>query len=146
MDLSKVSNKEVLFRLEKLVRTERKITHVILCHINEVAQRKLYADLGFSSMHKYLVDHLGYSDDSAYRREQAARILKQVPAVAEKLEDGSLNLTQVMNLQKCLRQEKKSGQTVLPAQTSQILESLDIDGSRNGNHSAGQRSFVALFA
>lgn len=68
MELSKISNQELLGRLEKLVLTERKITHVILCHINEVESRRLYAELGFDSMFKYLTRHCGYGEDSAYRR------------------------------------------------------------------------------
>ena len=58
MDLSKVSNAEILFRLERLARTERKITHLILCHIVEAERRLLYAELGYGSMHEYLVKHL----------------------------------------------------------------------------------------
>lgn len=125
MDLSQVSDQEILGRLEKLSRTERKITHLILWHINEVRARRLYANLGYSSCHQYLVERLGYSDDSAYRREQAARVLKQVPEVAEKLENGSLNLTQLTQVQKCLRQEIKQGQSFPNAQTVQILEQLE---------------------
>lgn len=124
MDLSKIPNAELLNRLEKLLRTERKITHLILCHINEVESRRLYADLGFDSMYKYLTRHLGYSEDSAYRRLQAARLLKQVPAVAEKLEEGTLNLTQLTQVQKCIKQEVKLGHKIDINQTTQILEEV----------------------
>ncbi|MEK2644273.1 HNH endonuclease [Bdellovibrio sp. BCCA] len=129
MDLSKVTNSELLVRLEKLVRTERKITHLILCHINEVEARRLYAELGFDSMFKYLTKHLGYGEDSAYRRLQAARVLKQVPTVAEKLEEGSLNLTQLTQVQKCIKQEIKLGNKVDIHQTTQILEEIQNKSS-----------------
>ncbi|WP_374077458.1 HNH endonuclease [Bdellovibrio bacteriovorus] len=103
---------------------ERKITHLILCHINEVESRRLYADLGFDSMYKYLTQQLGYGEDSAYRRLQAARLLKQVPAVAEKLEEGTLNLTQLTQVQKCLKQEIKLGHKIDLQQTTQILDEI----------------------
>ncbi|WP_373999168.1 HNH endonuclease [Bdellovibrio bacteriovorus] len=125
MDLSKISNSELIVRLEKLTRTERKITHVILCHINEVESRRIYADLGFDSMYKYLTQQLGYGEDSAYRRLQAARLLKQAPQVAEKLENGSLNLTQLTQVQKCLKQEIKEGRKVDLKLTQQVLEKIE---------------------
>ncbi|WII73624.1 HNH endonuclease [Bdellovibrio sp. 22V] len=129
MDLSKISNVELVNRLEKLARTERKITHLILWHINEVESRRLFAELGFDSMFKYLTKHLGYGEDSAYRRLQAARLLKQVPAVAEKLEEGSLNLTQLTQVQKCIKQEIKIGNRVEAAKTEQILEDIQNKSS-----------------
>ncbi len=124
MELSRISNQELLSRMEKLVRTERKITHLILCHINEVEARRLYAELGFGSMFKYLTGHCGYGEDSAYRRLQAARLIKQAPEIAEKLEEGSLNLTQLTQVQKCLKQESKAGNRIESHQTLQILEQI----------------------
>ncbi|WP_374080346.1 HNH endonuclease [Bdellovibrio bacteriovorus] len=129
MDLSKIPSVELLNRLEKLTRTERKITHLILCHINEVESRRLYAELGFDSMFKYLTKQLGYGEDSAYRRLQAARLLKQVPAVAETLEEGTLNLTQLTQVQKCIKQEIKLGHKVDAQQTTHILEEIQNKSS-----------------
>ncbi|WP_413944727.1 HNH endonuclease [Bdellovibrio sp. HCB-162] len=129
MDLSKIANSELLGRLEKLTRTERKMTHLILCHINEVESRRLYAELGFDSMFKYLTKYLGYGEDSAYRRLQAARLLKQVPAVAEKIENGMLNLTQLTQVQKCLKQENHLGHKINNQQTVQVLEEIQNKSS-----------------
>jgi hypothetical protein len=129
LDLSKISNEELLFRLEKLARTERKLTHVILCHINEVDSRKLYLDLGFESLYKYLTKHLGYAESSAYDRLQAARILKQIPEVAEKIEEGSLNLSQLVKVDQCLKQEKKQGNIVSLEQTQNLLSQIENKNS-----------------
>lgn len=129
MELSKISNQELLGRMDKLVRTERKITHLILCHINEVEARRLYAELGFGSMFKYLTNHCGYGEDSAYRRLQAARLLKKAPEIAVKLEEGALNLTQLTQVQKCLKQESKAGNIIEPLQTLQILDQIQNKSS-----------------
>lgn len=129
MELSKIPTQELLYRMDKLVRTERKITHLILCHINEVECRRLYAELGYDSMFKYLTGHCGYGEDSAYRRLQAARLLKKTPEIAEKLEDGSLNLTQLTQVQKCLKQECKAGNDIETKQTLQILEQIQNKSS-----------------
>lgn len=125
MDLTRISNHELLGRLEKLAKTERKITHLVLWHINEMESRKLYAELGFGSMYEYLTKHLGYGESSAYRRIQSARLVKQIPHLSEKLEDGSLNLTQLTQVQKCLKEEKKAGGSVCLSKTAEILEKLE---------------------
>ena len=38
--------------------------------------------------------NLGYSDDQAYRRLKAAKLLQDVPEVADQLKSGEINLTQ----------------------------------------------------
>jgi 5-methylcytosine-specific restriction endonuclease McrA len=126
MNFSKISNQELQFRLEKLIRIERKTTHLMLWHINEIESRKLFAELGFSSMFEYLTKHFGFGESSAYRRIQSARLLKQIPHLAEKLEEGSLNLTQLTKVQTCL---KKEHQKVDIQMAEQILEKLENKSS-----------------
>ncbi|MBO9665665.1 MAG: hypothetical protein J7501_02490, partial [Bdellovibrio sp.] len=90
MNLSKISNDELIGRLETLCANERKITHLILWHIIEVETRGLHLDMGFDSMYSYLTKKLGYSEDAAYRRISAARVLKKAPEISEKIENGTI--------------------------------------------------------
>ncbi|MFM6927816.1 MAG: HNH endonuclease, partial [Bdellovibrio sp.] len=99
--------------------------HLVLLHIAEIEERKIYADLGFDGMYSYLTRGLGYSEGSAYRRLQSARLLKQVPAVAEKIEEGSLNLSQLTQVQKCLKESTRKGETVSVEQTLKVLTKLE---------------------
>lgn len=126
MDFSKISNAELCSRMEKLVRTERKITHLILLHINEIESRRLYADLGYDGMFSYLTKGLGYSESAAYRRLQSARVFKQVPSIGEKLENGSLNLSQLTQVQKCMKEERnKTGQIPDAAFTENVISKIE---------------------
>jgi hypothetical protein len=125
MDLKNISNQDLIQRLEKLTRTERKITHVILLHINEVEARRLYAGLGFESLYAYLTKGLLYSESAAYRRLQAARLLKTVPEVAEQIESGALNLSQLTQVQKCLKEEQQKGRKLTPENIQDILNKLE---------------------
>lgn len=129
MDLTRISNNELLVRLEKLAKTERKITHLVLWHINEMESRKLYAELGFGSMYEYLTKHLGYGESSAYRRIQSARLLKQIPHLAEKLEVGSLNLTQLTQVQKYLKEERRLGGSVSLIKAAEVLGKIENKSS-----------------
>ena len=124
MNLKHFSNAELITRLEKLTRTERKITHLILWHILEVEDRRLYAELGYDGMYSYLTKGLGYSDGSAYRRLQSARLLKKLPQIADKIESGSLNLTQLTQVQKSLQESRKQGEVISSTKAAEILDKL----------------------
>jgi len=65
MDFKKISNEELNLRLEKLARSERKLTHLILLHINEVDSRDLHLKMGYESLFSYLVKALHYSESAA---------------------------------------------------------------------------------
>lgn len=125
MNLSKVSSEELLSRLDRLTKSERKITHLILWHILEVDHRKLYLKLNYDSLYKYLTKHLGYSESAAYDRIQAMRLLKQVPSVANKIEDGSLNLTQLVKVEQSLKQEKRLGKELCHEQVTDLLTKME---------------------
>ena len=125
INLKYISNDELLFRTENLVQTERKIMHLVLTHILEIMDRKLYADLGFNSMFSMMTKKYGYSEPSALRRIDAAKLLRKVPEVANRLKSGTLNLSQAVQLQKCLEAEAKKGDSVSEIRTYEILNLLE---------------------
>src|SRR3954470_10088561 len=103
-------DQEILERLEKLVQTERKITAEIVEYIRHVEIRKLYLELGCSSMFQYLTEKLGYTAACAQRRLDASRMLHEIPEIKEELKTGSLNLSQVALVAKGVRQKEKTVQ------------------------------------
>ena len=73
-------------------RTKRTTTIELLHHLNEIARRKLYLDLGYSSLHDYCTRRLAYSSPAACRRIRAARCIREFRSVLELLEAGELDL------------------------------------------------------
>ena len=128
MDLTQISNHELLNRVEKLSRTERKITHLILCHLVEVETRRLHLDLGYTSLFRYMTVHLQYSEDAAYRRIQAG-LLKKMPQLEKSIEAGEVNLTQLQQVQKCLNKEIEQGHKITIQQTEKVLEHIQNKSS-----------------
>jgi hypothetical protein len=120
MNLERLSNEELALNLQSLISKEREILSLILEHILEIDRRKFYLKMAYSSLFDYLTKHLGYSAGSAQRRIDAARLMKDVPELSEKLENGSLNLSQVSLVQKAIRQKK-----VQIINKLEILESLE---------------------
>jgi 5-methylcytosine-specific restriction endonuclease McrA len=91
--LSQRSDAELLRDLIALVARERATTARLLAHIAEVEQRRLYAPAGYESMHAYCVGELGFTESSAYKRLQAARMARAFPALFGAIAEGTLNLT-----------------------------------------------------
>ena len=105
MNLKHLTDKALLLDTKKLVDFERKLTTEILHHLREIEKRRLYSDLRFSSMYDYCVRELGYSEGTAYRRITAARLLNELPELEVKLNNGSLNLTNIATLVQFFKDE-----------------------------------------
>jgi 5-methylcytosine-specific restriction endonuclease McrA len=121
MNLKTLSNDGLESRLSKLVKTERKITHLVLQCIAEIDQRKLFLDNPYPSLFEYLVREHGYSPSAAMRRIDGARLLRQLPEVAEKIESGSINLSQVSLIQRAEREVRRESKMVIPVHTKREL-------------------------
>lgn len=123
--LSRLSNSELEIRLKDLVQKERKLLHVILEHIREIDARKLYLERAYSSIYEYLTKELGYSGSAAMRRLEAARLLREAPEVAEFIQEGSLNLSQIGELSRAIKEkEKMSGDKVSSLQKQELVSMI----------------------
>ena len=127
MNLQILSSKDLIARLQKLVQTERKITHLILECINEIEIRKLHLEQGYSSMYDFLTLKMGYSQAAAQRRLESARLIRQLPTeikieINQKIESGELKLSQLSMVQKLSREKQKlTGEKVSVQQKQEIL-------------------------
>lgn len=107
MNLKVLSNSELMNRFGKLVQTERKITHLVLECIAEIDTRKIYLERAYPSLYEFLVKEFGYSPSAAVRRIESARLLREVSEISNKIEDGSLNLSQLSKVQQAVRAVQK---------------------------------------
>ena len=108
MNYHNLSNASLISNFTSLVHQERKITTQVLECIAEIDRRKLYVEKGFSSLFDFLVRDHGYSPGAAMRRVDGARLLCELPEVAEKFESGALTLSQANQIQRAAREMKKS--------------------------------------
>jgi 5-methylcytosine-specific restriction endonuclease McrA len=93
--LTHVGDHDLLHNLKTLAARDRCTTAEMLAHIAEVDTRRLYLPDGYPSMFLYCVHELGFSEDAAYKRIQAARAARQFPEIFEAVADGRLHLTAV---------------------------------------------------
>jgi len=113
-------------KLSELVKSERKITHEILLCIQQMDQTKAYAELGYPSLFEYLVKEQKYSEGAAQRRISSARLLRELPEIEKKVQEGNLNLTQLSKLASATNQDQKAtGKKVSTEQKRELLEQME---------------------
>lgn len=125
-----MTNQEIENTLGELVKQERQTTNRILELINLAELRKIHLERGYSSLFEWLVKAFGYSESAAYRRISAARLLREVPETAAKIESGALNLTTLAKAQSAFRaQEKISGEKLSSAKRAEVLQLIENKSS-----------------
>src|SRR4051812_13299129 len=107
MELKLMTDKTFLDNFSYLVKSERKITADLIEYVKEMDRRRLYLEMGFTSLFQFMTEHLGYTPGSAQRRIDSARMLRDVPELREKLASGELNLMQVSTLARAVREKEK---------------------------------------
>ena len=93
-----LSDDELLGRLAELLRQSRRIEWVLVAHIGEVDERRLYAREASPSMFAYCTEVLHLSEQEAYLRITAARAARQNTMLLPMLADGRLHLSGIAKL------------------------------------------------
>jgi hypothetical protein len=95
-----------ILRLKKLIAEERRITALVIAELERIQRFKLYAEMGYSSLFKFCVQELGYSESAAQRRILAMRLTRDVPEARIAIENGSLSLSTLSKVESFSRQQK----------------------------------------
>ena len=136
-----MTNAELELELKRASTDERVLTKRLVELIAKALRRALWAGRGYASAHRWLVGEFGYSDSSAGRRLDAARLLADVPDVAEKLATGELTLASVSQLQSAIHQEeKRTGEKVTAELKKEVVRKIE-----NQSSAATARTVAAEF-
>ena len=104
--LAALKNDEIEISLKGLINKERSLLYIILLHIIEVERRQIFLARGCSSLFDYLVNVCGYSSSAAQRRIEAARLMRNVPELGQKIKDGRMHLSQVGEFARAVKQKQ----------------------------------------
>ena len=136
-DLKNLSDEKLLATTSKIVLEEKRLTSLVLEHLQEIENRKVYCDLGIDSLFKYCTRILKYSEAEASVRVNAIRLIKAVPKAKEKIDKGELNLTNASAIQRFF----KSNQT--PAEEKDhVIEKVKGKSTRDTNKILDQMSGI----
>jgi hypothetical protein len=134
--LRRLPDELLLKTTKELAHREREVTLSVLHHLQEVERRRLYARIGFPSLYEYAATELGYSQGAAYRRISSMRVLKSVPDIESKIEDGSLPISTLSQAQVFFRREE----IVEPEKKIEILNALEGKSTRQVEEFLVQKS------
>ena len=99
----------LLEQTRMLARHEQALQLSVLDHLREIDARRLYLLLGYSSLFDYTVRELHYTEAAAWRRIKAMRLCRETRGVRERLQDGSLNLSNAALLQNSFERWDRNG-------------------------------------
>jgi hypothetical protein len=94
--------------LKAAVAEERSALMRVLHLLREVERDQHFLAMGYSTLFDFATKELGYSAGSAHRRIQSMRLLKTIPEMEKKIEDGSLSLCVAAKTQSFFAQEDRS--------------------------------------
>ena len=107
--VSMLPDQVLLEQTRMLARHEQALQLSVLDHLREIDARRLYLRRGFSSLFDYTVRELHYTEAAAWRRIKAMRLCRETRGVRERLQDGSLNLSNAALLQNSFERWERSG-------------------------------------
>jgi 5-methylcytosine-specific restriction endonuclease McrA len=105
--LKQFNNNELVLHLHGAVRGEHGFTVQVLLDLNEMYDRRLHLDLGYSSLFDYCTRCLEYSRSAAGRRIQAARCIRHFPETLQMLLKRELSLSTISFVEPILTDENK---------------------------------------
>src|SRR5688572_11924510 len=93
-----LSDGELLTATRRLVGRSNQLLAALLGHLAEVEARGLHRNRACSSLYTYLIYELRFSEDEAFRRVAAARLVRRFPALLDAVASGELHLTGLLML------------------------------------------------
>src|SRR5688572_22384457 len=95
---TELSDAELLTVTRGLVGRSNQLLASLLAHLGEVEARGIHRTRACASLYAYCIYELRFSEDEAFRRVTAARLLRRFPALLEAVASGELHLTGLLML------------------------------------------------
>src|SRR5687767_8052799 len=95
---TELSDAELLSATRGLVGRSNQLLAELLAHLAEVEARGIHRTRACSSLYAYCLYELRFSEDEAFRRVAAARLIRRFPALLDALASGELHLTGLLML------------------------------------------------
>jgi hypothetical protein len=106
--IASLDDHALLESLKGVVARSNQITALLLAHLAEVDARGAYRQWSCPTLQSYCTYELRLSEDEAWRRCRAARIVRQFPRSLDMLADSSLHLTGLLLVGPHLTPENES--------------------------------------
>jgi 5-methylcytosine-specific restriction endonuclease McrA len=95
---AELSDTELLAATRRLVGRSNQLLAALLEHLGEVEARGIHRTRACSGLYAYCIYELRFSEDEAYRRVAASRLVRRFPALLDAVASGELHLTGLLQL------------------------------------------------
>jgi hypothetical protein len=95
---AELSDTELLAATRRLVGRSNQLLAALLEHLGEVEARGIHRTRACSGHYAYCIFELRFSEDEAYRRVAASRLVRRFPALLAAIASGELHLTGLLQL------------------------------------------------
>jgi hypothetical protein len=95
---AELSDAELLAATRSLAGRSNQLLAALLAHLGEVEARGIHRTRACSSLYTYCIYELRFSEDEAFRRVTAARLVRRFPALWDVIAAGELHLTGLLML------------------------------------------------
>jgi 5-methylcytosine-specific restriction endonuclease McrA len=95
---AELSDTELLAATRRLVGRSNQLLAALLEHLGEVEARGIHRTRACSGLYAYCIFELRFSEDEAYRRVAASRLVRRFPALLAAIASGELHLTGLLQL------------------------------------------------
>lgn len=130
LNFKTMSDQDLILKMKELATEDRNLQVLFLKHLKEVEVRKLFLEIGYSSLFEYVVKDLGYSESTAYRRIEAARLLNEEPEIEHKIKSGVISLNTAAQVQTYFKKIKRQSGVKVSISKSELISELENKTSR----------------
>src|SRR6186713_3463922 len=96
--LASIPDDELFTAVQRLTARSNVALADLLAHLGEVERRGIHRLRACASLYTYCIYELRMSEDAAYRRSKAARLVKRFPLLLDAIANGELHLTGLLML------------------------------------------------
>jgi len=139
MILSSLSDESLHTKTLEAAQCEKSATLTLLLHLQEIDQRRLYAEKGFPTLWAYVHECLGYSESQTSERVNSMRLMRKVPAIQKELSENKVTLTSLSKLATHVRRENASS-----AEALQLLSEISGKTSRQVDQLLAKNTTVEI--
>src|SRR5690242_13561695 len=98
MQITKLSNEEIVAALKSFVGEGQRVVAKIVAYLVEVEERRIHLEMACSSVFDFCRRKLGMSEGEAFRRINAARLVRRFPALLQAIATGRIHLSNLVLL------------------------------------------------
>src|SRR5947207_13070054 len=94
--LASISDDDLFVAVQRLTARSNVALADLLMHLGEVERRGVHRLRACASLYTYCIYELRMSEDAAFRRSKAARLVRQYPELHDAIAKGEIHLTGVL--------------------------------------------------